>query len=716
MTRRWRDGQRPRTEDYFLEYPELRDGSEAALELLYEEICLRREYGDEVQPGELLERFPHWSAQVEVLLRCHDLLDPGPSSFPQVGEEIDGFRLLAELGGGARGRAFLAAEQPLGGRLVVLKLSPQGGDEHLSLARLQHTHIVPLYSVHDFLDRDLRGLCMPYFGGATLARLLQYVRDIAPGRRHGRDLAEALRRSSGDLPTGLTPDGPGLELLAATAYDRVICEIGVCLADALQYAHQHGLVHLDVKPSNVLLAADGTPLLLDFHLAQPPLPAGSLMPHGIGGTRLYMPPEQQAALAAAREGRSIPAAIDHRADLFALAVVLSEALGGGLSASPGLKAVLARCLARDPDERYPDAGSLASDLRRHLNDLPLREVPNRSLGERWRKWRRRQPLALAIGGVLVTLAAGAALLVGQSARQLELAQDALDDGRKQLREHLPGLAVEAFRRGLALAEGVPFSDRLTGELHEQLAVAQRVQVAGELHACVEQLRGLDDTDGIARPALLTVEEQCRRFWDQRHLIGSLLASDDGTEHAWGGRIDMLDLVVLWIDLRVHLANKDQRSAVHREALTVLDEAEKSFGPSCVLHSQRRVHLAPLGMPAPTESGMPAPATAWEHYAVGRALLRADDPVAALAHLERAVQMQPDALWAHFTHAKCAFQLGRLEEAISSFTACVALAPTCAGCYHNRARVYAALGQIDRAQRDDDRARQLDATLPSAIRP
>src|SRR5262249_57978758 len=75
--------------------------------------------------------------------------------------------------------------------------------------------------------------------------------------------------------------------------------------------------------------------------------------------------------------------------------------------SVGLADLLDRCLAPDPRERYPDAAALAADLRRHLTDLPLQGVRNRSLVERWRKWRRRRPSApTRFGWFLTVLAAG----------------------------------------------------------------------------------------------------------------------------------------------------------------------------------------------------------------------------------------------------------------------------------------------------------------------
>ena len=110
----------------------------------------------------------------------------------------------------------------------------------------------------------------------------------------------------------------------------------------------------------------------------------------------------QCAAGRARRSRS---AVDGRADIYALGAMLYESLGGPLpvdadspplarrepAGQPGLSDVVARCLAARPDDRYPDAAALADDLRRHLTDQPLLGVANRSLAERWQKWRRRRP-------------------------------------------------------------------------------------------------------------------------------------------------------------------------------------------------------------------------------------------------------------------------------------------------------------------------------------
>src|SRR5205807_6689151 len=119
---------------------------------------------------------------------------PTALSFPKPGESLGDFQLLAELGRGGRGRVFLATQTDLAGRPVVVKITSRDGHEHLSLGRLQHTHIVPLYSVQDHPERGLRALCMPYFGGATLAQLFEALQSQPPARRTGQNLLDALNR------------------------------------------------------------------------------------------------------------------------------------------------------------------------------------------------------------------------------------------------------------------------------------------------------------------------------------------------------------------------------------------------------------------------------------------------------------------------------------------------------------------------------------------
>jgi hypothetical protein len=135
LARRWRAGERPVVEDYLTRHPDLIHHPEAAAELIYEELCLRQECGQMDAADDVLRRFPQWREQLRVLIQCHEFLEPTLPVFPGPGDDFGGFRLLAELGRGANGRVFLAAQTALADRPVVLKLAPRSGREHLSLAR-----------------------------------------------------------------------------------------------------------------------------------------------------------------------------------------------------------------------------------------------------------------------------------------------------------------------------------------------------------------------------------------------------------------------------------------------------------------------------------------------------------------------------------------------------------------------------------------------------
>jgi serine/threonine protein kinase/Tfp pilus assembly protein PilF len=730
MAERWQQGQRPVVEDYLDQHPELAEVPEAILELISQEICLRQEHGEAVQSADLEHRFPHWRRQVRGLLECHLVLSAGPSPlcWPSSGQILGEFQLLAELGRGAHARVFLARQGKLADRPVVLKVGPHTNQEHLQLARLQHSHIVPLYSAHDFHENGLRGLCLPWFGGATLADLLAVLpSQVPPARRCGRDLVDALRRLQAQAPMALPVDGPACRFLSRASYVQAVCWLGACLADALGYAQERGLVHLDLKPSNVLLAADGQPMLLDFHLARAPLPAGSAPPAWLGGTPGYMAPEQIAALRAVAEGRPLPAAIDGRTDIHALGKVLYELLGGAApseSESPGtalrrrnpavsrgLTRLVERCLAGDPAKRYPDAASLAEDLRRHLNDLPLRGVADRAPLERWRKWRRRRPATLPVLVLLVGIAAAGAGLVWHAGQQMDRARAALRQGQESLHHRHYSEALDRLRHGAALAESLPLADALRQELRDAGARAERGLAADELHRFCERLRPLHGMEPLPARQARAVLERCQQLWQDRGRLRRGFEEHRDTVLREQLRADLLDLAIVWAHLRGQVAE-------HRAALEILRQAEEEFGPSHVLFQERRAHALALGRKDTADEAARAaaalpPSTAWEHFALGRALYRAGDWRRALREVDLALQMQPGALWPTFYRGCCAFRLRQYEEAIVAFSVCQALAGDQACLFCNRGLAYLEMGRLDRARADLDRALTLEPNQASA---
>jgi serine/threonine protein kinase len=732
----WRRGDFRRAEHYLDLHSHLRNVPAAVMDLLYEELTLCGEYGQRVDQREVLQRFPEFEGQVRILFDCLSALEAGPApQYPEAGETLGDFYLLSVLGQGAQGRVFLAVQRSLADRPVVLKTSPRRGDEHLSLARLQHTHVVPLLSVTDDHARHLRVLCMPYFGGLTLAAILDQLQRREMSQRTGRHLLEILDAERAAAPMSLPPGrDPATPFLQRASYVQAISWIGACLAEALKYAHERGLVHLDLKPSNVLLTADRQPMLLDFHLAREPLRPGD-SDIRFGGTPAYMSPEQKRAMIAIREGRLAREAIDGRSDIWSLGLVLYEALGGPLpghstgaltplrkfsaQVTPGLSDIIGRCLSPRPEDRYPDAGRLAADLWAHLNDAPLKGVRNRSLAERWSKWRRRRPHFLsmvALCAVVVLLAGAALVSTGLYVRhRVEEAATALADGKQLLARQQHAEASNTFKRGLSGLESLPGNAELKQQLAGQLRLAVRLQAAAELHEIADRCRFLYGADYLPAALLVSVETRCRALWEQRETILDRLGIELEPSVEQRVRIDLLDLAILGADLRVRVAPKSQVAAARREALRMLDQAEEFAGPSAVLYQERQRHAGALGLTSVANeaqrkaAGCP-PRGPWEHYALGRALMSANQLENAAVHFDRAAAVQSDRLWASFYKGICCHRLRRFDDAALAFTVCTTLAPTVAGCFYNRALALLETGRTDLATRDLDQALELDPGL------
>ena len=724
MVEAWHRGDRPPAEAFLDDHPGLDD--ESATRLIFEECCLRREVGLAVDEADLARRFPGLWPDLELLLDCQRIFGPIPTggTLPESGDELAGFRLVAELGRGAAGRVFLASQLALADRPVVVKVTPLGRGEHLSLARLQHMNIVPLFSALSLPDRGLQVLCMPFLGGGSLAKVLGLLEGIDPARRTGAQLVEALDRAQEGLPVALPPRGPFRRHLARSTYVEAICWVGICLADGLQYAHERDFVHMDIKPSNVLIAGDGQPMLLDFHLAREPIAPGGPVPDALGGTPAYAAPEQAGAMAAVREGRAVPAPVDGRADLFALGLLLDEALGGAgpnpadgprvplrrrnPEVSVGLSDVIDKCLQVEPGGRYPDAASVAADLRRLLEGRPLRGVPNRSPLERWRAWRRRRPhalgRALALIGSASTAVAASSLLLAAYLQRVREVEAALADATACIARRQYPEATRSLRRGLALAAPLPASVAHREELRDGIARAEGLAKLEGLHRLAELVRFRHGVDPPAPAEAREMIGYIRMLWSDREAL--LKAAGGRVELDETVRDDLLGLALAWVGcLAVEPASG--------EALRVLDEAERLLGPNPAIARERR-RFASAGEPdlASTDPTS-TPRSAREHLELGASLLRAREFEAAAEQFRRGLDLRPEDFWLNFDQGLCAYQLGRFDESAAAFRVCIALAPDSAECYYNRALALGALGLAGKAIDDYTRALRRDPSLGPA---
>jgi hypothetical protein len=323
------------------------------------------------------------------------ILPPSPAQPEAVltGVEVSGYEVLGELGRGGMGVVYRARQTNLN-RLVALKMilagAHAGADDRQrflaeaeAVARLQHPNIVQIYETGEAGGH-------PFFS-------LEYC----PGGSLAAKLA--------GTPQPPPPAARLVEVLART----------------VQAAHAAGVVHRDLNPANVLLAADGTPKITDFGLAKKLGQVGQTQSGAILGTPSYMAPEQ-----AAGRGKEVGPA----ADVYALGAILYECLTGRppfkaatpldtvlqvLAEEPvppgrlvpglprDLETVCLKCLQKDPARRYGSAEALAEDLRRFVEGRPILARPVGRL-ERAAKWVRRNPVLSGMAAVLVLALLGGA--------------------------------------------------------------------------------------------------------------------------------------------------------------------------------------------------------------------------------------------------------------------------------------------------------------------
>lgn len=658
-----------------------------------------------------------------------------PASLESVGPglQLFGFRLLRPLGAGAFARVFLAEQADLALRPVVLKVSAIEGTEPQTLAQLQHTHIVPIYSLHQDWALGLRAICMPYFGGASLSQVLDVI--WAGGQRpmRGRELVEALAAievhpagpdrtaevsgtpTRGERPT---PSPGSLGWLCHIDYVSAVLWIVARLAEGLQHAHERGVLHRDIKPSNILLASDGQPLLLDFNVSHGGSEDGLTAP--LGGTVTYAAPEHLQALL--HPDPDHVACVDRRSDIYAMGIVLYEMLTGdrpfrmaasysvlpealqemaeerarvvpsGRQRHPGLawsvESVLRKCLAPSPLDRYQQASHLAEDLQRILEDLPLRHAPELSWVERGQKWVRRHPRWAATGALaLVLTGLCSAGWVGLQTIQQHLARTEAALESAQARERKRAFEAEALR-ALCLVNTVDDLQSHWPEGHAACRVA-----LGHYHV-------LTDTEWQQRAEWRahTVEERKSLAAQVRELLQL---------YAWG-----------------HVRQSGEQEQAIAEALGWLSRAEAiaELPPSPALWLDRASYLERLGRGEEAEqlrwqAGALTPTLAQDHYQLALSSARRgtrEDLKKAISHLDQALDRAPRHYWALIQRGLCHLELGQSDLALADFSMSVGVWPELAWGYFNRGCLLARAGRRVEAIRDFSAALERDPGLVAAI--
>jgi serine/threonine protein kinase/Flp pilus assembly protein TadD len=771
---------------------------------LADEFLARCRRGERPALTEYTARHPDLAEQIRELFPALLLMEdvrPGPPT--AVGAAADTgsgtsrwrlgeYRIVREIGRGGMGVVYEAEQESLG-RRVALKVLPPGalGDarhverfqrEARAAARLHHTNIVPVFGVGE--EGGTHYYVMQYIEGQPLDQVLAELRRLrgeagqpaALESTHG-DGAPAGSGASGEVARSLwqgyvrpvrrqdaagsadtPPSGTSTPLPDPhRPYAQRVAQLGVQVAEALEYAAGQGVLHRDIKPSNLLLDVWGTVWLTDFGLAKATGTPDLTRSGHLLGTLRYMAPERF-------EGRA-----DVRSDVYALGLTLYEmlalrpAFGGHDQAeltrlitaadAPRLERVnpplprdlvtiVHKAMAKEPADRYQTAGALAEDLRRFLDD---RSIVARRVGlpeQAWR-WCRRNPSSAALVAALLALAvlvAGGGLW--QERQRAERQAEAIQ------RQALARQAVKA-----ALEQAEPW--RARGRWQEATAVL--VQAEGRLdEAGSEELRQrLKQTRADLELAARLEEIRVERAT----YVDGDFAADAAAEH-YAAAFAAAGLA--WTDRET--AERIRRSPIREQLVAALDDWALATSnnpwrwlltwlaasvdpdspwrkrmPGFLVWNQRAAlerlaaevpaaELSPqfstvLGVRLHRAGADPErflrqaqwlhPTDFWLNLDLGSALLRNGKPAEAAGFFRAALAVRPDCSFVYNKLGVALIHAGKAEEAVAAYRRALDLDSKNAAAHYNLANALSDRGQTELAVAEYRRAIEADRTVASS---
>src|SRR5256886_6393899 len=507
------------------------------------------------------------------------------------------YELLEEVGRGGQGVVFRARQKSLN-RIVALKVISLGqwaSKAHLkrfrleaeAAARLEHPGIVP---IHDVGERD--GSC--YFS-------MKFV--------EGGELDEVVRRTPMSI--------------------RQAVELIAKVVRTVHHAHEHGILHRDIKPGNILLDQKGEPHLTDFGLARLVETESTVTrTMEVLGTPSYMAPEQAV-------GNN--AAVSSVTDVYGLGAVLYQLLtgyppfAGGttfetvrlvLDTNPrkprlwnskldrDLETICLKCLEKDPKRRYASAVALADDLERWLKHEPIR-ARRTGLITRGRKWVRRNPTSALLAASLIALAAAAGWMIWKT-----------ESERSPLSNVAPpekSIAVLPFSNLSKEQENAFFADGMQDEIVTDLAkvadlkVISRTSVMPYKSGMARNLRQIGQQLGVAH----VVEGSVQRSGN-RVRVNAQLVDARTDRHLWAQTYDR-DLADVF--------------AIQSEiAKTIADQLQAKLSPS----EENAIERPPT-----------TDISAFDLYARAKVLLTKDEELEAVDLLNQAVARDPSFFDAYF---------------------------------------------------------------------
>ena len=692
--------------------------SESIVEQAVQRFVDAQLQGQQPNIAEFVKQYPGFESQIrrriqrlqeiDGLFTC--LMEADTSDFGDeitecslIGKRLGDFEILSLIGTGGMGAVFLARQVSLDREVALKVISDISGARAKSLerfkreakvlAKISHPNIVPIYEVGQ--QGPYSYFAMEYVKGVSLDNILSSIRNAKPDEKasdvmHGCLDAQVSIYNSGHHKESSS----GAEI--DTDYIVRISRIIIGIASALDYAHKKGILHRDVKPSNILIDTEGTAKLVDFGLAKDETQQTITITGEFFGTPSYVSPEQIRK----------PDTVDCRSDVFSLAATYYECLtlhppfGGdtvnetltqviSIEAVPPKKysprlstdfnTVLLHALEKLPEDRYQTAADFAADIENVLEFKPI-TAKRPSLTQRTYKTLRRNPLKVAATfAFILVIVLGYSLF---SSHRQEKKKVALMERYKQGRDRLEGEQYsEALQYFIKVAKATP------NDAEVQFYIGECYRMAGQYEKAIEAYHKaikIRPNYGNAYLGLGDCYKETKRYQEAIEIYKQAIEIDPNNTGVYYNlgiayrELDRHDEAIEAFKQTVKINPNDTDAycnlgTIYRD-LGRRDEAIEAF--------KQMIRITPNDADAYCNLGT-----------TYRDLGRHDEAIEAF---KQTIKLNPNNTDAYCNLGTIYRDLGRRDEAIEAFKQTIRINPNDADAYYSLGTTYRDLGRYDEA--------------------